>query len=301
VARRGIPEPYTACRGGRLPARTVLPRFAAGAFAAGAVAAAGVLHRARHTSPYAPCLERLDLAIPARFSGWQPFRIGFITDTHIGPVIRAADIDRALSILYSERPDLLLLGGDYICESPRFAPDAAAVLGDHATAVPFGALAVLGNHDYSCDAPRLTSLLERRGIRVLRNESARVATHSGELWVAGIDDAILGSPDVPRAFANMPSDGPVVAIWHEPDWASETAQFGPMLQLSGHSHGGQVRLPLVGHVAAPSGGRRYVAGMHHAAGMPVYTSRGVGVYRPPIRFRCPPEVTLITMQPSPGA
>jgi predicted MPP superfamily phosphohydrolase len=267
----------------------------------GTVAAAGMLHRARHTSPYAPRLERLNIAVPTRFAAWRPLRIGFITDTHIGPVILATDIDRALSLLHPERPDLLLLGGDYICESPRFAPEAAAVLGQHAAAVPFGALAVLGNHDYSCDAPRLTSLLERRGIRVLRNESARVATGFGDLSIAGIDDAVLGAPDVPQAFASVPDDVPAVAIWHEPDWAAETARFGPLLQLSGHSHGGQVRLPLLGNIAAPSGGRRFVAGLNDAAGMPVYTSRGLGVYRPPIRFRCPPEVTLITLQPPPGA
>jgi predicted MPP superfamily phosphohydrolase len=222
-----------------------------------------------------------------------------VTDTHIGPAINARDVDRSLSLLHAVNPDLLLLGGDYICESPRFAPEAAAVLSEHAAATPLGAVAVLGNHDYACDASRLTSLLERRGIRVLRNESACLATGSRELWIVGIDDAVLGAPDLPRAFAGVPRDSAVLALWHEPDWATETARFRPMLQLSGHSHGGQVRLPLLGNIAAPSGGRRYVTGLNDAAGMPVYTSRGVGVFRPPIRFRCPPEVTLICLEPTP--
>jgi hypothetical protein len=266
----------------------------AAALAAGGVAGAAVLHRSRHTAPYEPRLERLDLAIPERHDA-PSLRIGFVTDTHIGPAIRAVDVDRALSLLSTASPDLLLLGGDYICESPRFAPDAAAVLGEHAASTPYGAVAVLGNHDYSCDAPRLTSLLERQGIRVLRNEAARVETPSGGLWIAGIDDAILGFPDVAHAFAGVPPDAATVALWHEPDWAAETARYGPLLQLSGHSHGGQVRLPFLGNIAAPSGGRRFVSGLNHAAGMPIYTSRGVGVFRPPIRFRCPPEVTLITL------
>jgi predicted MPP superfamily phosphohydrolase len=212
--------------------------------------------------------------------------------------MRSHDVDRALALLCSASPDLLLLGGDYICESPRFAPDAAAVLGDHAASVPYGALAVLGNHDYSCAAPRLTSLLEQRGIRVLRNDAARIATSIGGLWIVGIDDALLGAPDVPRAFADVPPDSAMLALWHEPDWADETARFGTIVQLSGHSHGGQIRLPFFSNIAAPSGGRRYVAGLNYAAGMPIYTSRGVGVYRPPIRFRCPPEVTLITLNPA---
>lgn len=278
-----------------LAGRTSVAIAVAGALAAGAVAAAGVLHRARHTAPYAPALERLDLPVRTLHTESRPFRIGFVTDTHIGPIIRAKDVDRALSLLRTASPDLLLLGGDYICESPRFAPDAAAVLGAHGAATPFGALAVLGNHDYSCDAPRLTSLLERQGVRVLRNDSAPIPTDSGDLWIVGIDDAILGTPDLQRAFSNVPRHGATVALWHEPDWAAETARFGPLLQLSGHSHGGQVRLPFLGNIAAPSGGRRYVAGLNVAAGMPIYSSRGVGVYRPPIRFRCPPEVTLISL------
>jgi predicted MPP superfamily phosphohydrolase len=210
--------------------------------------------------------------------------------------MRAHDVDRALSMLSGASPDLLLLGGDYICESPRFALDAAAVLGDHAAATPLGALAVLGNHDYACDAIRLTSLLEQRGIRVLCNESVRIPAASGDLWIVGIDDALLGQPDLPRAFAGVPPDAASLALWHEPDWADQTASYGPSVQLSGHSHGGQVGLPFLGNLAAPSGGRRYVSGLNDADGMPVYTSRGVGVYRPPIRFRCPPEVTLVSLE-----
>jgi uncharacterized protein len=86
-----------------------------------------------------------------------------------------------------------------------------------------------------------------------------------------------------------------ITLWHEPDWAECVVKYGAFLQLSGHSHGGQVRLPLVGPITAPAGGKRFVKGLNFAAGMPVYTTRGVGVYRPPVRFRCPPEVTLLTL------
>lgn len=278
--------------------KAVLARLATGALAAATVAASAILYRARHTSPYYPRLESLDLEVADRLALARPFRIGFVTDTHVGPFIRASDVDRAMTLLLASSPDLLLLGGDYICESPRYAPEAAAVLGAHAAATPYGAVAVLGNHDYSCDAPRLTSFFEQQGIRVLRNEAARIETPSGDLWIAGIDDAILGAPEVSRAFADVPPDAAAIALWHEPDWAAETARHNPILQLSGHSHGGQVRLPFLGNIAAPSGGRRYVYGLNHAAGMPIYTSRGVGAYRPPIRFRCPPEVTLITLEPT---
>ena len=115
------------------------------------------------------------------------------------------------------------------------------------------------------------------------------------MWIAGIDDALLGSPDPLSAFARVPPGARPVALWHEPDWAEHVVQHGAFVQLSGHSHGGQVRLPVAGAIAAPEGGRQFVHGLNFAAGMPIYTTRGVGVFRPPVRFRCPPEVTLVTL------
>jgi predicted MPP superfamily phosphohydrolase len=210
-------------------------------------------------------------------------------------MVAAADVDRALRLLFAAEPDLLCLGGDFVCDSPRFIPEAAAVLGDYVSAARLGAFAVLGNHDIATDAPRLVAQLERRGIRVLRNEAAAVGDDSRRLWIAGIDDALLGTPDLDQAFAAVPPEAATLALWHEPDWAKRVARRGAFLQLSGHSHGGQIRLPFVGQISAPSGGKRFVQGLHCAAGMPVYTSRGLGVFHPPVRFRCPPEVTLVTL------
>ena len=263
--------------------------------ATGAIATATLGHRARHHAPYQPVLERLEIRLPTGVDAPARLRIGFVADTHIVTVIRASDVDRALSILLAAEPDVLLLGGDYISDSPRHIPCIANVLGNAASAARLGSFAVLGNHDHVNGASRLTAQLEKCGIRVLRNEAARIADDSGELWIAGIDDMLLGSPDLCRAFADLPADVRALAVWHEPDWAEAVVPHGAFLQLSGHSHGGQLRLPIAGTIAAPAGGRRFVAGLDHVRGMPVYTSRGVGVFRPPVRFRCPPEVTLVTL------
>ena len=261
----------------------------------GVVAVASAGRRARHEAPYRPVLESVEVRVPPGVQTPPRLRIGFVADTHLGSVIRPADIDRALALLLATEPDLLLFGGDYVSESPRHITEAAAVLGNVAGATRFGSLAVLGNHDLANGARRMTVALEKHGIEVLRNASARVGDDTGELWIAGIDDALLGCPDAERAFADVPSSARALALWHEPDGAEQVADHGAFLQLSGHSHGGQVRLPVAGPIAAPAGGRRFVKGLNFAAGMPVYTSRGVGVYRPPVRFRCPPEVTLITL------
>jgi predicted MPP superfamily phosphohydrolase len=206
------------------------------------------------------------------------------------------DVERALSLLFSDDPDLLLLGGDLICESPRYAPEIAAILGDYASRSALGAISVLGNHDISSDAGRLTRLLEDRGIQVLRNDSAAVKFGGEELWIVGVDDALLGCPEPDFAFSKVPPGRPSLVLWHEPDWAEEAVHPGAFLMLSGHSHGGQVRLPFLGALGTPNGGRRFVAGLNQVDDLIIYTSRGAGLYRPPIRFRCPPEVTLITLR-----
>ena len=107
--------------------------------------------------------------------------------------------------------------------------------------------------------------------------------------------ALMARADPAATFAAIPPGAAALALWHEPDYAERTAALGAFAQLSGHSHGGQVRLPGVGPLFLPRGGERYVMGLNRAAGMPVYTTRGVGVYLPPIRVDCPPEVTLITL------
>lgn len=272
-------------------ARGVAASLTAGLLAGGAVA-----WHSRHRAPHDVQLRHLRIGDP--LDEGTELRVAFVTDTHVGPTVPAADLDRAMRLVMAEEPDVLLLGGDYVSESPRYLPETASVIGNYAGVPPLGSLAVFGNHDYSNDAPRMERLLSGHGVRVLRNEAAGLP--GSPLWIAGIDDAMLSVPDVSGTFAQIPDHAPVVALWHEPDGADEVAPYGALLQLSGHSHGGQVRLPVVGHVAAPTGGRRYVSGLYDASGMPIYTSHGVGAYRPPLRYRCAPEVTLVSLHLPPN-
>jgi predicted MPP superfamily phosphohydrolase len=265
------------------------------------MAGATIAYRARYVNPYAPRLERATLPVPPGHEGLAEMRIGFVTDTHVGPFITAADIARACAMLTSEEPDLILLGGDYISESPRYIHDVAPILGALIKAAPLGGYAVLGTHDLSVSQEKVARALAGAGIPVLRNQAAAVHTNRGTIWIAGIDETLIGTPDVAGTFAQIPPGAAVLALWHEPEFAEECAAHGAFAQLSGHSHGGQVRLPFLGPVGLPSDGRRHVIGLSDANGMPVYTSRGVGVYRPPARLNCPPEVTLVTLAAPAGS
>lgn len=263
---------------------------------AGALSLSGALgYEARYVNPYVPQLERLDLPLPRGHEGLAGLRVGFLADTHVGPFITADDVARATALLAAERPDLILLGGDYISESPRFAGPAAEVLGELVRAAPLGGYAVLGNHDFANGADRVVAAFTAAGVPVLRNDASAVEAASGTLWLAGIEEALLGHADPAATFAQIPPGAASLALWHEPDYAAQSAARGAFAQLSGHSHGGQVRFPGLGALVLPPGGRRYVIGLNHAGSMPIYTARGVGVYRPPVRLNCPPEVTLITL------
>lgn len=260
-----------------------------------ALASLAVAVNARYRQPYRTRLERVSIPTPAGHEALAGLRIGFVTDTHIGPFVKPDDIQRAVSLIAAESPDLVLLGGDYVSESPRYADQAARVLGDLAAVARLGCLAVLGNHDLSTDQAKVTCALAAVGIRVLRNESVMIQTPGGPLWIAGVDETILGQADIAKTFAQVPAGAATIALWHEPDEAPLAAAHGAFAQLSGHTHGGQVRLPGLGPLVLPPGGRRYPAGAYLIDGMHLYVARGAGVYRPAVRLNCPPEVTIVTL------
>ncbi|HET8522830.1 MAG TPA: metallophosphoesterase, partial [Thermomicrobiales bacterium] len=211
------------------------------------------------------------------------------------PFIRTTDLARATSLLAQEHPDLVLFGGDYVSESPRYIRGAAAVLGAFAGATRYGGYAVLGNHDLGLVPEKIAAALERSGITVLRNRAVQIQMTQGPLWIAGIDETLIGVPHPEMTIAQAPPGAAILALWHEAQFAEQAANAGAFAQLSGHSHGGQIRLPFFGPLALPVDGDRHSFGLSFAHGMPVYTTRGVGVYRPPLRFNCPPEVTLIEL------
>ncbi|HRA48434.1 MAG TPA: metallophosphoesterase [Thermomicrobiales bacterium] len=265
----------------------------------GGLAAIGLtgweIYQSRYVHPYRPRLETVSIPLPDGAEGLDGMRIAFIADTHVGPFISQDDLTRALNLVRKESPDLVLFGGDYISESPRYVADTARNLGSLLEVAPLGGVAVLGNHDLTVSATRVVDELAAVGIPVLRNGVTVVTYRGTDLAIAGIDETLLGDPDPQATLAQVPNGVPALALWHEPEFAEQAAAFGAFAQLSGHTHGGQIRIPGMGPVGLPIHGKRHVIGLEEADGMPIYTTRGVGVYRPPARFNCPPEVTIVTL------
>jgi predicted MPP superfamily phosphohydrolase len=234
-------------------------------------------------------LERL----PRAFDG---FTIGQLSDLHVGPIVPAAQVARAAEMLMACKPDLVALTGDFVSQSAQHARSCAEALSQ--LRAPFGVFAVLGNHDYwTLDAAAIVRELTRVGVRVLQNENVPMERGDARWDLIGVDDVWEKHADLERALALTPREVCRIALVHEPDFAEEAAKYAVDLQLSGHSHGGQVRLPFLGALILPWLGRKYPIGLQRAGSFTqVYTTRGVGLVSPEVRFNCPPEVTVIRLE-----
>lgn len=248
--------------------------------------------RWRATASFA--VARWDVPLAPRHHGLDGLRIAFLTDTHVRSAGDVVNVRRSLAAVAG--CDLLLLGGDFVSEAARYIRPLLDTLEPVIAATPLGACAVVGNHDFTVGVDRVAVDLAACGVIVLRDANVELRWRGNSFWVAGMDESLLAVSDPNLAMNAIPSGAWTVALWHEPDYAELAAEAGASLQLSGHTHGGQVRLPWLGPLAVPEGGKRYVDGWHCVHGMPLYVSRGLGTYRPPVRFRCAPEITVFTLR-----
>jgi predicted MPP superfamily phosphohydrolase len=250
---------------------------------------------------HARILEGIELAAvdvelpgPAANIAWP--RIAFLSDLHAGHYLTAADLERLAGLLMALEPDLVCLGGDLINhfheELALLDPMIACL-----SAAPLGVHAVPGNHDY-VDLGRIerwTSHLEGRGVRVLRNRGLRIEHRGAGLWLCGVDDLTEGEPHLADALAGRRAGEPTLLLSHHPDVFREASARGGDLQLSGHTHGGQIRLPVVGPVIAPSRyGLKYASGTFRTRNTLMHVSRGISSDEP-IRINCLPELGIFTL------
>jgi uncharacterized protein len=217
-------------------------------------------------------------------------RIGLITDIHRSGSVSHHDVAQAVSMLMAERPDLVVLGGDYVtwgdAEYVGPAADALAPL-----SAPHGVFAILGNHDNDHDMP---PALARHKFEVLRDARTRVTLRGESLDLVGIRFWTRRAADIARLARG--SAATTILLAHDPRRLTEAAQLSIPLVLSGHTHGGQVVLPLIGAIAAQK--FPVVAGIGRRGGTTIFVSRGVGTIYVPVRVNCPPEVAVLTLQPA---
>jgi len=242
---------------------------------------------------------RLKLArLPRSFSG---FRVAQISDIHMGGWMNLARFQHVADLITAQKPDVLLITGDFLCghhftnAARQWIKDLASVLSPLAASIP--SFAVLGNHDYWTSPEAVREMLCMAGVTDLTN-TVFTLTHAGEnLHLCGVDDIRHGDVRLEDAITQLGDDGAAILLVHEPDFADTSAATGRFdLQVSGHTHGGQVVIPFYGPPILPLLGRKYPSGLYKVGNMFQYTNRGVGVDRPAIRFNCPAEITIFILE-----
>ncbi|MDH4615900.1 metallophosphoesterase [Brevibacillus sp. AY1] len=241
---------------------------------------------------------RIPLAIPGLSESFRGTKVVHFSDVHLGHHMEANDLKRIVSVIQNEQPDLICFTGDMVDESIAPLVDAVPILSQ--LQAPLGKFAVLGNHDYALGQQNaVTEALTASRFEVLDNRHISINKNDDSLYIAGVEDVLHGSPDLARATANIPEGQTVILLAHEPDYADRAAQYPIHVQLSGHSHGGQVRLPWIGHILTPPLARKYVQGLYRVGEnnhLQVYINRGLGTTILPVRFFCRPEITVFTLQ-----
>jgi len=224
--------------------------------------------------------------------------IAHLSDLHLGPYLGASELAHAVEMAQRLHPQLVVISGDFVSRGFEWKAEPLAPLA--ALRAPLGVFAVLGNHDHWTDPAWVAATVQRLGITMLSNAAHRLSDAGRGCWLVGVDDVWVGAGNLPRALAGVPGGACKLLLVHEPDFADKAARWGIDLQLSGHSHGGQVRLPLIGAPLLPPWGMKYPIGLQRAGDTWVYTNRGLGVIAPPLRFNCRPEVTLLTLRRAGG-
>lgn len=240
-------------------------------------------------------LFRLEVEIPRLDPVWDGYRIAHLTDIHLGQWLSPARLEGVVDLTNGLGADLIALTGDFLSYdlvgSARDLEDSFARL-----QAKDGVFAVLGNHDHWVGAPLVRALLERAHIRELRNDVVTLRRGAAVLHLAGVDDVMVHQDDLAQVLDRLPPDGPALLLAHEPDFADRAAGTGRFaLQLSGHSHGGQVVLPGFGPLIRGPHCWKYPLDRYQVGPMTLYTNRGLGSNMWWIRVNCPPEIALITL------
>jgi hypothetical protein len=260
--------------------------------------AAGLVQVARRAfaEPHLLSIERHEVALKRLPRALDGLRVVQLSDIHNGPFTGPGQIERAVDEANRLDADIVALTGDYVSHEREYAAPCAEILGR--LRARCGVFAVLGNHDHWVDAPLITDLFRAEGIKVLVNEGMRFEhpqRPGSHFWLAGVDDTMTGQEDLPLALAGSRSDELKLLLAHNPLVLRRAAREGVDLILAGHTHGGQVTWRSeTSRSGRPR--RRLLRGLGRQGDTQIYVSRGLGTVVLPVRYGCPPEVTLLELK-----
>ena len=238
--------------------------------------------------------ERVEIRLKRLPRSLDGFKIIHLSDTHHSPFTSLEHIKRAINVANRLKPDMFVLTGDYVSHEREYIAPVAAELAR--LKAEFGVHACLGNHDHWTDADLVTHLFRGEGINVLVNQGSRFQARGASFWLAGVDDHMVGKTDLPAALRGSFPDEMKLLLAHNPIIFREAARWGVDLTLSGHTHGGQIKFRDEDKRLLPR--RKLSSGLHRRRDSQIYITRGIGTVVVPMRFQCPPEISLLELRTS---
>ena len=248
-------------------------------------------------------INHLPLNIPKLAPEFDGYKLVQISDFHMGTWMNRERLAHIVLLVNQQSPDLIAITGDFVSYEVE-APLREMAVPLQELCAPDGIFAVLGNHDYyTGEQEKVRAALKKFNITELKNDYRTIYRGDAVLTLAGVDDCYDDSNDLDQLTARLSSNGsakgPTILLAHEPDLADQAAASGCFdLQLSGHSHGGQVVLPKIGMLYLPRHARKYPSGMYQLNGMTLYTNRGLGTSHLRVRYNCPPEIAVFMLRAS---
>ena len=240
-------------------------------------------------------VSSLSLFLPRLHPAFDNYRILQISDIHMETWMNRKRLAEVIETVNHIKTDLVVITGDFVTD---IFNNTAFDLIDNLRQIQTrdGVFAVMGNHDYWTHVDTVRAILNRSNVQELSNAVHTIQRGAASLHIAGVDDYWEQKANLRQVLAQLPNEGAAILLAHEPDYALISAQSGRFdLQLSGHSHGGQVIIPGVGPIVLPMYGRHFPVGLYQVEKMWLYTNRGIGTARPQIRFNCRPEIAVITL------
>lgn len=237
--------------------------------------------------------EILHLSIPKGFNGIKVLQF---SDTHLGFHYQLSDLQKAVQVINDLQPDIVVFTGDLLDNPNQFHEQNQTIAILKEVKAPLGKYSVYGNHDHGgYGTENYARMMKESGFILLKNSSRNINYQNEQITIAGIDEPMLGNPDWEQTLSQHKDNQFCLLLSHAPDLANVAQKHGVSLQLSGHSHGGQVKLPLFGPLMKPLFAHNYFEGLYNLAPLTLYVNRGLGTTRLPIRLLSRPEISLFTL------
>lgn len=281
----------------KITRRTFIKRLLTSAAAAIGLSTFGYSY-ARYIEPHMLTVQKHDIThtkIPRHFHN---FKVLQFSDTHVGFHYDLNDLEKLVDRINQEEPELILFTGDLVDEphTYSFPPRLVEIL--NKLEAPMGKYWIYGNHDHGgYGTDKIREVMDQSGFQLLQNKHVSIQNGDSSFTLAGVDDVMLGKPDINQTLSQAPDELFTLLMVHEPDVALEYQHYPIDVQLSGHSHGGQVQLPFFGYLVTPPFAEHFVEGHYPLEeGLQLYVSRGIGTTRLPYRFLCRPEISVFHLK-----